>query len=172
MDDRETVLGRLIGKVENLPYSLNNIEDHDAKALRAALEEQGGGDELRAAAGLTLAEYHAIDCIGRQEAANATAIARRLGMTRGGISKITAKLVGKRLIEVRRLPDNRKETHYTLTPFGHKVFLAHAKLHAQAAAQLAALFATYSHEELAAADKFLADLTAVFHNTEDEDGQR
>ena len=163
MQSRELTVQALIRKLETLIYNVNSIEDYEEKILQAILQEQDY-EELRQVR-LTLAECHVIDCIERNALLNATAIAKRLHITKGGISKITAKLINKDLIEVQRLANNQKETYYRLTPLGQKVFKVHAILHEQAQAGFIRLFRDYRQEELNFAGQFLDDLITAFQST-------
>ena len=69
---------------------------------------------------LLLSEIHVIDCIGKHQLPNSTFIAKELSMTKGAISKITAKLLEKELIKANHLEENKKEIYYTLTTQGKK----------------------------------------------------
>lgn len=156
MQNKELQAQDLVRKIETLIYDINNAEDSETEILQAALSEQNS-DELRDMS-LSLAECHVIDYIGRTDRMNATAISKKLNITKGGISKITAKLIKKKLIEVKRLSNNQKEIYYSLTALGKKVFDVHEILHGQAEGKFITLFSSYSHEELRFASKFLDDL--------------
>ena len=163
MQSKEQEVQSLIGKIEGLVYAFNNLEDHKRQKLETVLLEQGY-EELRNVS-ITLAECHVIDCIERNETLNTTAIAQKLNITKGGISKITAKLVKKNMLEVHRLANNQKETYYRLKPLGKKVFKLHETLHKQAEEVFKTYFRTYSREEVAFAGRFLNDLTAAIQAT-------
>lgn len=160
MKNKEAEVRNLIGKLETLVCSFSSVEDYEKSRLEDLLKEQEQNEELRHAS-ISLAECHVIDCIERNELINTTAIAKKLNMTKGGISKITAKLVKKQMIELQRLANNQKETYYTLTPLGRKAFQVHEMLHEQAQRQFTVLFNTYSQEELCFAGRFLDDLIAA-----------
>jgi DNA-binding MarR family transcriptional regulator len=69
-------------------------------------------------------------------------------MTRGGVSKITAKRRGKGLILSERIPDNQKEVYYRLTGDGEKLFALHAKLHDIAYKNITRVVAEYGEDEM------------------------
>ncbi|HMM22466.1 MAG TPA: MarR family transcriptional regulator [Selenomonadales bacterium] len=163
MLQKERKIQKLIRKLETLIYNFSHIEDYEEKILQAVLREQNC-EELRNAS-LSLAECHVIDCIERNDQINTTAIAKKLNMTKGGISKITTKLLKKNMIELQRLPNNQKETYYTLTPLGKSIFRIHEVLHKQAEARFFAHFSGYNQEQIDFADKFLNDLTAAVQST-------
>jgi DNA-binding MarR family transcriptional regulator len=160
MENREREARNLIHKLEALIYSLTCVDDYEAQKLQAVFQEPGY-EELRNMS-LSIAECHVVDCIERNEQLNTTALAKTLNITKGGISKIAAKLLKKGLIEVQRLANNQKEIYYRLTPLGVKIFQAHAGLHLQAEQEFIALFSTYSQDEMHFAGKFLADLLNLF----------
>jgi len=160
---KDVTVENLIHRIEALAYNLSNTEEYEKKILQAVLNEQEDA-EIRNMS-LSLAELHVIDCVERNEAMNTTAIAKKLMITKGGISKITTKLIQKNMIEARRLPNNQKETYFSLTTLGRKIFRIHDVLHQRAAGQFSACFANYSKEELRFADRFLGDLLAIFDAT-------
>ena len=162
MKNNELQAQDLVRKVETLIYDINNAEDCETEILQAILSEQDC-DELRDMS-LSLAECHVIDYIGKTDRMNATAIAKKLNITKGGISKITAKLIKKKLIEVKRSSNNQKEIYYSLTALGIKIFNVHEILHEQAQGKFTSLFSSYSQEELKFASKFLDDLIVVFQS--------
>ncbi len=163
---KERKTQQLIRKLETLIYNFSHIEDNEEKILQAVLREQNC-EELRNTS-LSLAECHVIDCIERNDQINTTAIAKKLNITKGGISKITAKLLKKNMIELQRLPNNQKQNYYTLTPLGKRLFRIHEVLHKQAEAKFFALFSGYNQEQADFADKFLNDLIAVFQSANTE----
>lgn len=79
--------------------------------------------------GLSISEVHCIERIEKLEKANVTSIAREMKMTRGGITKITRKLLEKGFIEKYSLEDNKKEIYFSLTSEGRRVYDKHEILH-------------------------------------------
>ncbi|EGO63382.1 MarR family winged helix-turn-helix transcriptional regulator [Acetonema longum] len=163
MQNKEWEVKKVIQKIETLIYNFNNMEDHEKRILQAILSDPCWAELQHVS--ISLAECHVIDCIERNEQINATAIAKKLNITKGGISKITAKLIKKDLIELRRLENNQKETYYSLKPLGRKIFQVHKILHEKAAEKFTAILNQYSKEELQLAGRLLSDLTAVFRST-------
>lgn len=168
MANEEVKLQNLVRKIETLVYNFNNIDDYEKEILNAVLDQQGQR-EFRSMS-LTLAECHVIDCIERNERINPTAIAKKLNITKGGISKITAKLIKKKLIETQRLPHNQKEIYYTLTPLGEKIFQAHAVLHVKEEEKFLTLLRAYSKEELTVIGRFLDNMITAFESVTAEKG--
>lgn len=163
MQNKELEIKKVIQKIETLIYNFNNIEDYEKRILQAILNDPCWAELQHVS--ISLAECHVIDCIERNERINTTGIAKKLNITKGGISKITAKLIKKDLIEIRRLENNQKETYYSLKPLGRKIFQVHEILHEKAAEKFTALLKQYSKEELHLAGRLLSDLSIVFRST-------
>ncbi len=106
----------------------------------------------------SISEDHVIVYIGQHPGTNATDIAEASGITRGGISKITARLVQKGFIEVQPAPDNKKNLSYTLTDEGQAIYAQHQQLHQQVLEQLHQLSQQYTPEEIATISRFLNDI--------------
>lgn len=79
--------------------------------------------------GYTSSEVHCIESIEKNVDSNTKKLSESLYMTRGAISKLTKKLIKKRLIESYQKPDNKKEIYYRLTEQGKEVFRIHEELH-------------------------------------------
>jgi DNA-binding MarR family transcriptional regulator len=146
----------IIDKLANLfDYANDYVRFHE-KALTTLLSQR----EYRVLVDkhLLLSEIHVIDCIGKNKMPNTTFIAKNMNMTKGAISKITSKLLDKKLIKSNHLEENKKEIYFTLTAQGKVVFDAHEKVHHMANEKIKAIFANYSREELRTINVFLEDL--------------
>jgi len=163
MQNREKKIQNLISELEVLTYQLNDLEEYEKQSLENVLLEQGH-EELRNVS-ISLMECHVIDCIERNAMSNTTAIAKKLNITKGGISKITTKLIKKNMIEAYRLTNNQKEIYYRLKPLGRKVFELHEILHKEAKEVLNNFFSVYSQDELEFASRFLADVNVAIRTT-------
>jgi DNA-binding MarR family transcriptional regulator len=108
---------------------------------------------------ISLAEVHCIDCIGTIVQPNVTKISKTMGLTRGGISKISKKLLGKGLIESYRSPDNNKEIYFRLTESGHSLYVEHQKIHHEVRVKWTTLLTHYNDDELAVILRFITDVT-------------
>jgi len=100
-------------------------------------------------------ELNCIDCIGTMDAPNVTAIAARMHMTRGGISKIIRKLQDKQLIDCYQLPENRKKIFYTLTDAGKTLLESHRERHKKWELVKRRFFDSLSEEERKSAIVFM-----------------
>lgn len=163
MQNSEKKIQSLISELEVLTYQLNDLEEYERQGLVNVLLEQGH-EELHNVS-VSLAECHVIDCIERNAMSNTTALAKKLNITKGGISKITTRLIKKNMIEAYHLTNNQKEIYYRLKPLGRKVFELHEILHKEAEEVLKKFFNAYSQDELAFVGRFLADINAAIRST-------
>lgn len=111
---------------------------------------------------ISLAEVHCIDCIGMIDHPNVTKVSEKMGLTRGGISKINKKLLSKGLIESYQEPDNNKEIYFRLTEGGQSVYGEHKKLHNKVRQEWLSFFEHYSDDEQAAILRFFTDINDFF----------
>lgn len=106
------------------------------------------GQKMKAAfEGFHESEIHSIEYIGEHPNSNVTRLAEAFYQTRGGISKITKKLMRKGIIENYQKPDNKKEIYFRLTPQGQAIYQIHAKLHAEFNARDRAVFEQLTDEQ-------------------------
>ncbi|MBD2784647.1 MarR family transcriptional regulator [Xenorhabdus sp. DI] len=129
----------------NLRYSAKR--GHNEEVLR----EYGLSD-------YSLSELHVIQCIGKSGLLNITSISQTMGMTKGAISKISAKLFQRSIVEKLKMVDNQKETYLSLTDEGKRIFVAHEELHQQAEARWLKRLENYSPAELMTIKQFIADM--------------
>lgn len=74
-------------------------------------------------------EIHAIQAIMNHGMANASELAKILGITNGAVTQIINKLSNKNLVTRYYLSHNKKEIYYQLTPVGKIAFEGHEKYH-------------------------------------------
>ncbi|MCI1945739.1 MarR family transcriptional regulator [Clostridium luticellarii] len=156
MNTERVEIKSILNKITNIfDYITNYAEIHE-KYLKELLIKYDYEDIL--SKNLMLSEFHVIDCIGKNQLPNATFISKELDMTRGGISKITAKLIEKNLIKGNHLENNKKEIYYTLTTEGKKAFRIHKELHEIESRKFVNMLNRYNNEKLNIINKFLDDL--------------
>ena len=95
---------------------------------------------------LSLSEIHCID-IEKLESPNVTLLANTMRMTRGGITKITRKLIKKEFITSFKEEGNKKEVYFRLTSKGMEVYLDHEKTHKAAKDREMGFYSTFTVEE-------------------------
>ena len=91
---------------------------------KAKVPKQYGTDDL-----LYSAEVHMIGMIGSSEAITTTKLAERLGITKGAVSQITHKLLGKNLIIKTPSREKNNEVLISLTDKGRIVYSYHQNIH-------------------------------------------
>lgn len=101
-----------------------------------------------------LTDIHVLDCIGKHEPINNTAIADKMNLSKASITKISAKLLGDKYIKRGRMNDNKKEVYFSLTPSGRRLFEVHEAMHAMIESRYLSLFDSFSASELQTILKF------------------
>ncbi|MDQ0416111.1 DNA-binding MarR family transcriptional regulator [Croceifilum oryzae] len=109
---------------------------------------------------------HVIDCIGRNEPINNTAIAKQMNLSKANITKISTKLLQGEFIRRFQLTDNKKEIYFRLTPKGKRVCDLHEKLHVEKEQRFYQFLDSFSDTEQEMILKFLRELTG--HITEEQ----
>ncbi|UUV18929.1 MarR family transcriptional regulator [Fusobacteria bacterium ZRK30] len=104
---------------------------------------------------LSLSEIHCIDNIEKLEAPNVTLLSNTMRMTRGGITKITRKLIKKEFITSFKEEGNKKEVYFKLTSKGMEVYLDHKKSHETAKHREMNFYSAFTGEEQSTILKFL-----------------
>lgn len=79
--------------------------------------------------GYKSSEVHCIEAIKKKQDPNVTILAEALYMTRGALSRLTKKLVDKKVIESYQKEGNRKEIYFRLTEQGEAVYQIHEAQH-------------------------------------------
>ncbi|MCK4546968.1 MAG: MarR family transcriptional regulator [Candidatus Eisenbacteria sp.] len=74
-------------------------------------------------------EIHTIQAIGKNPGVNVTQLAEHLGVTKGAVSQMVAKLVGKGLARKKHTQDDAREILLELTDLGWTGFHAHEQFH-------------------------------------------
>lgn len=100
-------------------------------------------------------ELHIIAAVGDLESPNVTAIAKCMGMTKGGISKNIKKLIKAGLVETYQADDNNRKMFYKLTVSGMDVYEKHNIAHKNWMERDNAFFANFSEKEQKVISDFL-----------------
>lgn len=156
MDKAQNLAESILGKVEILIHKANT-EDHEEELLKEFLSR----DYFKELPNMTVTECHVIKHIGENKSINAVTISKKMNITKGGISKIMARMTRNGLIESAHLAGNRKEIFYTLTSLGEKVFLIHEKLHEKYREKFNSITRKRGKNELECIYNFLNDLIEI-----------
>jgi DNA-binding MarR family transcriptional regulator len=112
----ETDGGRVLRQTE-----LSSLESHLSYWIRYVSNHVSHAFALKlAAVGVTVAEWVVLRDLSDSESAP-SAIAERLGMTRGAISKLADRLIAKDMIVRRASADDRRFQSLALTPGGRAI---------------------------------------------------
>jgi len=74
-------------------------------------------------------EIHTLQAIGQHPKINITALAEHMGVTKGAVSQMVAKLIKKKMVWKTYAKDNKKEVILELTNLGWIGFHNHEKFH-------------------------------------------
>lgn len=143
---------------EQIHHLIDHIEVNHHEHLKEDLLLEMKKNGMSDFPSLSMLEYHVIAYIGDKNITNAVSVAKHLNITRGGISKINQRLIGKELIESHQLEGNKRELFYKLTPAGKKVYFIHRSLHEKAETSLLRMISNYSESEKETIRKFICDL--------------
>lgn len=135
-----------------------NFNKERARKKRQSMLSESGIDIM---GNVTPAECHVIDYIGKNPLTNAVGISNALEITKGGISKMTSRLMEKGFVESHRIEGNRKEIFFTLTPSGKEVFEINVRMDTQMNERWLALLSEYSPDELDVIKRFLNDFLKI-----------
>ena len=140
MNQEDAVQGQLLSDLTDI-FNKNN-------RLRKPLMEASFPE-------LSLSEIESLEVIGKMENPNVTKLADALYITRGAASKITRKLIAKKLITSYSKSENKKEIYFSLTSSGHKINSKHSQLHRDFLAQDKAVFVKFDERDLTIISNFI-----------------
>lgn len=152
MDNTEIVKMQLHELYMKFLHQQELQEQSESEALLAEIQHS-----LSGGASLNLTEIHVISCIGQNEPLNVTAIAEKMSISKGNISKICSKLLKEDWIRKTQLSDNKKEVYFRLTAAGKKAFMLHEQLHGRAQQLFVRFLDRYDGEQLSFLKRVLMD---------------
>jgi DNA-binding MarR family transcriptional regulator len=98
---------------------------------------------------------------GENKTINGKKLAEAMRITKGSVSKLTAKLREKGLIQAYHAPGNRKEINYSLTDDGREVFRLYVRLHDEIHTNLIDIIHKYDENERLLISDFLEKVTDI-----------
>lgn len=107
---------------------------------------------------ISITEFHLISCIGNEEKVNGIKLSEKIGMTRGGISKVVSSLIKKELIISYKNGVNQKKIFYKLTPLGEMINEIHNNKHNERNKALKDTINKYTKQEKETILRFIEDL--------------
>lgn len=112
---------RIIGGILSIAQRMEEVNGLFDKAGASLGEAELGG--------LILTEMHFLAFIADEGPVNGVTAARKLGMTRGGVSKMAARLQVGGFVKPRKMPGDQKSLLYELTDKGRRAAATHRALH-------------------------------------------
>lgn len=110
---------------------------------------------------ISILALHTLDIIWKKGPLNGVAIAEELNVTKGAISKVTAKLLDYGFIRKEKRPDNKKEIYFSTTQDGELVAECHQAMHTEMDRQGMALMNVYTADDLNLIADFLEKLASL-----------
>jgi len=110
---------------------------------------------------MTITMLRVLDSIGRLEPVNGITISNQSGVPKGSVSKITKRLLSRKLITEEYLPNNKKEILFRLTPLGRELFEAHRAFDEQMEHGFIQFLGRYSVDELGFIVRLLEDIAGA-----------
>lgn len=113
------------------------------------------------------AEIHMVKAIKENEGTHVTGLAEQLGVTKGAVSQIIAKLDKKEMIVKEQDANNLSRLVLRLSAKGETAYLNHEKLHGEFDRLVADVLETASEKDKAFLIRFLSSLEEKVDNFED-----
>ncbi|MGG4143447.1 MarR family transcriptional regulator [Paenibacillus algorifonticola] len=114
---------------------------------------------------LNMTEIHVVACIGQHEPLNLTAIADKMALSKGNISKVTNRLLKNGWVRRTQLNDNKKEVFFRLTSPGKQLYAIHEEIHDKVQAQFMGILHAYNEAELEVVKRLLLDLIGFYEQS-------
>ncbi|WP_282938270.1 MarR family transcriptional regulator [Paenibacillus sp. RC67] len=150
--------GKLITQVMELVEQIGKrIQAEDDEEHRWLLQHCTNLALQKLLKDMTVMELHVVDAVGRLEPVNGITISKTFGIPKGSVSKITRRLMGRKLIQSEFLPNNKKEILFVTTPLGKELFELHHAMHQQIERNAIQFLQKYESEELALVSRILKD---------------
>ncbi|AEV94389.1 winged helix DNA-binding protein [Pediococcus claussenii] len=108
--------------------------------------------------GVNILALHFVQMVGTDQPIRGVELTEKMGVTKGATSKITARLINKRLIFKAHQGDNKKDIYYSLTDLGKQVYQIHEELHKREAADMKDVLASFSQKQIDDAVKILSEI--------------
>jgi DNA-binding MarR family transcriptional regulator len=109
----------------------------------------------------TIIALRVLNAIGQSEPVNGITISKQSRIPKGSVSKITRRLIAKKLITKESLPNNKKEILFRTTRLGKQAFEAHQAFDKEMEKGFTKFLKKYDLEELDFIISILQDLVKV-----------
>jgi DNA-binding MarR family transcriptional regulator len=149
----DALKSEVIKRFGELAHHIENNHHPEEYLLAKAMQRVEKLKELR----LSLTEFHIISCIGDNGQANQTLVSKSVNLSNAGVYKNTLKLSDKKVIKLEKLPNNKKEVHYRLTPLGEELYRIHSEMHRITEQNFMERLSGFTIRELASINRFLSE---------------
>lgn len=156
-EDAAVVAATITEIMATLPRATEQLEPDNAAIRDWMVAHAASPVVLEALRDSTWLTLRVVEAIGQLEPVNGITIARQFGIPKGSVSKITRRLVAKRLVVSEKAPNNRKEVLYRLTPLGSELFSLHHAFDRQMERGFVRFLERYPPEALRALLQLLQD---------------
>lgn len=138
---------------------LTNYRQHTGEEnMQANIEKYGYVENAEKS---VVSDLDAIALINANENQRISDLLPYTDLTQGAVSKILNRLVRYGFVEKYHQPQNKKDTYLKLTADGQKVADAHAQYHEHQQAELQAVVAAYTEDEIAKFVSLMAEINNI-----------
>lgn len=120
---------------------------------------------------LSTSMIHLIDLVGNHPQLSISALATRLGVTKGAVSQQVPTLIARGLVQVNYPAGNHKTKLISLTKAGHQVYQAHNSLHASLYQAIQTALATFSPAQVTTLQHLLEQVATTIQNGKPQPGK-
>jgi DNA-binding MarR family transcriptional regulator len=143
-DSRDVIIEETLRTLTQAAHRFNAVDEVMGKALK----QISGPGQGSGVGELSLGEIHFLAAVADFAPINGTLLANALGLTKGGISKMAARLLARDMIAAQRCGEDKKSQYYILTDKGREICIIHKALHEIARSRVAETLSAYSNESL------------------------
>jgi DNA-binding MarR family transcriptional regulator len=122
LNDPAVLSARVIALLAKITERFDSAENEEWRWLAEHSPSPVIVEILRDSTPMTM---RVLDAIGRMGPVNGVTISEQYRIPKGTVSKITRRLIAQQLVSPERLPNNRKEVLFRLTPLGKDLFELH-----------------------------------------------
>lgn len=156
-EHREIIIQKTFSGLTELTQRFTEVDTLMGQVFKQ-LAGSGAGAAL---CELSLAEVHFLAAVSESAPINGAMLTRKLGLTKGGVSKIANRLLGKGMIESEKNEGNKKSHYFTLTEEGMRASRIHAALHEVAKETILASLSSFSDQDMSLFNSILHGISSA-----------
>lgn len=131
---KEIIKMNIESKINQIAILISQIQNNNTElsiAKRWMLDHNSDLQLTKIIPKLSVVAFHILDILSTHKELNGIKLAELLGVTRGGVSRATQKLLKEKLIVALHHPNNKKNIYYQLTVKGQKMEHLHQQMHTE-----------------------------------------